>query len=333
MFRLKRSQIVRRGVVLLLGCCALLPLAGCIILPLPEHGLSWGKGRIDDSDLEFVKAGVTTREDLLLNLGEPEVVLSDGDVFVYSWGVTSGFFLVLYAGRYITKHHSFSFEFSPDNRLLRMQKYTKWGQGIQSAFAKLYSTYETDHDKLVVVMDPLPDIWTRTRSPGGTISSLSISVGQFRDDRTEPYSRTMFGRSWDKFLFKETEVHANRPISEIVRACVVHQLERSGYSVVERDAAVVLDGFVMSFEAEVTTVRLDVSLRLRSASDQIQLTRRFRISSKDWSSIFSNRFTERGVRAAEYSTFSLERTVRSVLEDFQEQVASDPELNRFLTRN
>jgi len=302
-------------------------------MPLPEHDLWWGKGITNDNDMESVKEGVTTREDILLRFGDPDAVLSSGKVFVYTWGVTSGFVAFMGAVGEMATHHSVAFEFSPDNRILRMQKYEKWGQGIESAFAKLFSTYETGYNKLVVVMDPLPNIWMHTSAPPEIAFPRGISVGEFRDERAEPYTRTMLGRHWNRMLFKETEIHAYRPVSEIVRACIVNQLEKSGYSVVEHDEAIAMDGFVSIFDAEVTTVELDITVRLRSSSDSSRITRRFRISSRDWSGLAFNPFSDRDVRMGKYLTFGLDRTLRSVLEDFQDQLASDLELKRFLTGN
>jgi hypothetical protein len=328
---LKRGVIMRSGVSLLLSCCVLLPLSGCIFLPLPEHDLWWGKGRIDDNMTESVKEGVTTREDILLRFGEPEAVMRNGNVFIYSWGVTSGIVGFMYSGGVIHAHHSVAFEFSPDNRILRMQKHEKWGQGIGSAFAKLFSTYETGQNGLVVVLEPLPNIWTRSSTPSKISIPRSISVGEFRDEREEPYTGTRLGRHWNGMLFKETEIHAYRPISEIVRACITNQLEKSGYSVVEQDGTIAVDGYVTIFDAEVTTVELDITVRLRSSSDSSHLTRRFRISSRDWSALSTNPF--KSDVSMGYLTFSLDRTLRSALEDFQDQLASDLEVKRFLTRN
>lgn len=89
---------------------------GCI--PLPEHGLFLGRGKIIESDLAFLVEGKTTREEVLLQLGEPDGVLNDGTILGYRWSVSKG---ILGHAPLIDETY-LVFEFNPDSTLRRFIK-------------------------------------------------------------------------------------------------------------------------------------------------------------------------------------------------------------------
>jgi hypothetical protein len=63
---------------------AVLALGGCVPVPVP-HGLEGSRAPIVEERARFLQAGVTTREEVLLTLGEPEDVLDGERMFVYRW--------------------------------------------------------------------------------------------------------------------------------------------------------------------------------------------------------------------------------------------------------
>jgi outer membrane protein assembly factor BamE (lipoprotein component of BamABCDE complex) len=76
------------------GLVAIAGLAGCLIVPLPEHDLLFGKGAVDVETLDAFRAGRTTRADVLLRLGEPAERRGNDRVFVYGWSVACGWIVV-----------------------------------------------------------------------------------------------------------------------------------------------------------------------------------------------------------------------------------------------
>jgi outer membrane protein assembly factor BamE (lipoprotein component of BamABCDE complex) len=74
----------------------LLLFAGCIYIP--EHAREHSQREpIEEESLQFMKVGSTTREEVLLNLGDPELFSGDSE-FKYRWETESAFMGVDIAG-------------------------------------------------------------------------------------------------------------------------------------------------------------------------------------------------------------------------------------------
>jgi outer membrane protein assembly factor BamE (lipoprotein component of BamABCDE complex) len=63
---------------------------GCIILT-PEHGDLGTRRRLEKTTLDSILVGKTTREEVLLTLGEPGFADGDDRVFVYHWAMVGGY--------------------------------------------------------------------------------------------------------------------------------------------------------------------------------------------------------------------------------------------------
>ena len=96
-----------------------LTLVGCF--PTPEHGLLSGRGKIIESNLAFLVEGKTTREEVLLQFGEPDAVLVDGTILAYRWNVIMGYIFVQVLAPIEDEHYLF-FEFNPNSTLRRFKK-------------------------------------------------------------------------------------------------------------------------------------------------------------------------------------------------------------------
>jgi|SRR6516164_1321732 len=81
----------QRCALLLLAMC----LTGCVMFPVPAIGKRVGIGtrRIKASDLTFVQAGRTTREDFELQVGKPWTNYTDLHVSVYYWEIVTGYWV------------------------------------------------------------------------------------------------------------------------------------------------------------------------------------------------------------------------------------------------
>lgn len=116
---------MRRPLGPCLGALVLSLQTGCLIWPFPTGDLLAGRGRITPQYISTLQAGVATREDVLLRLGEPDEVLEGGRVLVYRWTEARGFFAA--AGGYgggvavpFPGHRALRLEFGPDARLVRL---------------------------------------------------------------------------------------------------------------------------------------------------------------------------------------------------------------------
>jgi len=291
-------------------------MAGCILVPLPEHGLMWGKGKITASDMEILREGVTTREDVLLRFGEPDASLSDGEVLAYDWAPTVGIVVAGQTAVDIPNHHSLVFEFDQRNRLARYSQREARGEGHLEGITKFYDSRGVDLNNWSVIVDPLPNIWTRRDHSVESMHPLSIMVGEFRDARAAPYSRTMIGRRWANYTIRGTEIHAYRPASEMFRACSIQYFEEYGAIIDDNPADLHVDGVVNVFKAEGITVEYDITIEVRSSAHADSLVRSYRGSSRDWR-----------------SPYNLDRTLKMALMDLQAKFASDVELKKWMERH
>lgn len=109
---------------LLLGAVALSLQIGCLIWPFPTGDLLAGRGRITQKYAATLQVGVTTREDVLLRLGEPDEVQAGGKVLVYRWIEARGFVAVGAYGSAVLVpfqgHRALRLEFGDDARLVRL---------------------------------------------------------------------------------------------------------------------------------------------------------------------------------------------------------------------
>lgn len=108
---------------------ALLLLAGstgCLIWPFPTGGLLSGRGRIRPADTAPFRVGSTTREEVLLRLGEPDAVEGGGQLLVYRWTEARGFFALTGGGGQalvipFPGHRQVRFHFDEKARLERVE--------------------------------------------------------------------------------------------------------------------------------------------------------------------------------------------------------------------
>lgn len=109
---------------LLLGALLLASQVGCLIWPFPTGQLLSGRGRITPQYAAPLKVGESTREEVLLHLGEPDEVLEGGKVFLYHWTEARGFFaLAAYGSGLVIPfpgHRAVRLEFDADARLIRL---------------------------------------------------------------------------------------------------------------------------------------------------------------------------------------------------------------------
>jgi hypothetical protein len=96
--------------------------SACIIIPTPEHR-DHGRVPCDDEKTTFMVQDTTNKEEVLLKLGEPDLVLNRERIFVYRWEMVAAYFFVggygAGAGGPIQRPHFFIIEFDHRNIVSR----------------------------------------------------------------------------------------------------------------------------------------------------------------------------------------------------------------------
>jgi hypothetical protein len=291
-------------------------LQGCVNRP-PPSSLLWGKGAIRASDATFLKDGETTREEVLLRFGGPDMAFDDGNVLLYAWGEAVAIVPLKVLNYTVPAVNTLVMEFDGEGRLRRhgSKSETHW----LNPYLNMLGGHSPPPEWLppaikairrpVARVDLMPKLWTRLGRPSGITNPIPVAVEGFRDARDAPYAGTLFGQRWGEHG-RELDIHSSRPVGELLRACVAKQLEREGFAVADSGTAGTLTGVIHFFKAEGNTVQLDLTLMARSPAQARQLTRRYQMTSSLW-------------RAA---PVHLEKAVLEVLRGFQQQLAADTEL-------
>ena len=94
----------------------------CMIIPTPEHR-DHGRVPCDDEKTTSLVKDTTSKEEVLLKLGEPDLVLDREKIFVYRWEMVAAYFFVggyyAAAGGPIHRSHFLIIEFDDRNIVAR----------------------------------------------------------------------------------------------------------------------------------------------------------------------------------------------------------------------
>jgi Uncharacterized lipoprotein len=318
---------------LFLTCIFWVGFVGCVVIPTPEHALLEGRGEITESDITFLSVSKTTREDVLLRFGEPDMVLHDQRILIYHWSVSHGYWLL--AGGYsatggpIPKDYLFMLEFDEEGRLNRFEiggsiwtsekhRIDKW---IPPGSQKLSGLHREN-----ILIDPIPPTYAQTVTFDPESRPTRFWVGKFCDSRTSPHEDNFIGHKKAAFGMIIADVRICRSAVDIVRAAVAQQLQAMGHHLVDKDADVAVIGKVAEFSVT-TSVNLftwdaigslDVILEVqRTTGTSTKIIRRYK--SKNISKTLMGP-----------SGLNFEQVMCACLEDMQRQMASDADLARLL---
>jgi hypothetical protein len=64
-----------------------------MVIPTPEHRIA-GRVPCDDEKTTFMVKETTSKEEVLLKLGEPDLVMNQERIFVYRWEMVAAYFFV-----------------------------------------------------------------------------------------------------------------------------------------------------------------------------------------------------------------------------------------------
>jgi len=101
----------------------LLLLTACIPVPTPEHSILSGRAMIGDNDIQRLVAGKgdLTREDILLELGDPNKRFDQDKYFCYGWQRTQAYVFLPYAAGEMGQIHWLCMQFDNDSRLILIE--------------------------------------------------------------------------------------------------------------------------------------------------------------------------------------------------------------------
>ncbi len=116
----------------------MLLLASCVMLPVPtpEDKVLAGKP-VEDGQLSFIETEITTKEEVIERLGNPNVIWEDARTFIYSWDMRQGILLWAAGAHYtggvgkkdIAKHYLLLIQFDEKGRVLRFARMERpWSQ-------------------------------------------------------------------------------------------------------------------------------------------------------------------------------------------------------------
>lgn len=337
------EDLIRRG-RLFLASIILIVFAGCAIIPTPEHGLIEGRGKINKSDITFLTVGKTTKEDVLLRFGEPDMVLQDQRILIYHWKVIHGYWIV--AGPCpgcgdlgpISKDYSVMLEFDEQGRLKRFERSGSiWSATLDRVgkWTSLESKKPIRSNGLLrrdIFIDPIPSTCARTFAHDIKFRPTRFRVGEFLDSRASPRTGTFIGHV--KFPYY-VDIRTYRPADVMIRTAVTSQLQAMQNKLVIKDADVTITGNIKDFEVTtswhypkcVVSGALDVILEVQPpAGTNLKNIFRYKANVEHVSTnIF--RWTYAPIEADDY-----EQIMRACLEEMQRQIASDTKLAKLLDR-
>jgi hypothetical protein len=319
------KQIIRIYFVFIL---CIFCLVGCIVVPTPEHGLLGGRGKIEESDIVFLECTKTSREEVLLRFGEPDLILNQDRTLVYHWVVSHGYWFVgahyTGGGGPIPKDYLFILDFDEHGKLSR---YEITGSLLTSAPTRINKWTPTGFEKPreVIIIDPMP---TSSR-PAMFSKPISFRIGEFSHLAGRHQEKNFIGQKIATWGVVVADIRTRRPLVEMLRLAIIDQLEKTGNRLVDRDEDVFITGDISEFDASTS-----LSLSSWSAIGSVNVTMKYSFSSSPQEVLIRHyRSRQESKTILGPSKDDFEQVMRTCLEDIQKQVATDAEFIRMLDVN
>ena len=304
---------------------------GCMIIPTPEHTLLEGRGKIDDSDLAFLNKDKTSREEVVLRFGEPDLILDHDRILVYHWVVSQGYFFVgggySGAGGPISKVYIFMLEFDEHGLLKRFKRSGSVWTSAQARLDKWTPPgieRPPSANRKIFMIDPTPKTYTESGKLDTVTRPIRFRIGEFRLPGADPTRATFIGHKKAAFGVVVADVRTYRPFIDMVRSAITTQLEAAGHKLVGQGADVTVTGDITEFG--VTT---SVSLSSWDAIGSLDITVKVHSSRTSLNPLI-RRYQAKHVSKTILgpSKEDFEQVMRDCLEDMQRQIVSDPEFSR-----
>ena len=117
-----------------LAAVALLLLGGCLVIPVKNYPSAGSRGNISAATTDRLQVGVSTKEEIILLLGEPDSMSEDGCRMGYAWNRVKARWAVWTGvtaiGGEIARSYVMSLTFDADGRLLKTEVIKGWGYRV-----------------------------------------------------------------------------------------------------------------------------------------------------------------------------------------------------------
>lgn len=305
-------------------------LAGCVVIPAPEHGLLGGRGEIEESATALLQEAITTRQDVVLRFGEPDLVLGQGRVLAYRWEVSHGYWAVgaYYTGAFgpVPKNYLLMLEFDEKGLLTRWEKTAGIWATPRIQLEKWVSPESAaplgDGRRAVMVIDPLPWRPASDGSPSRSDRPVRYWIKALHGPLADPKQASLLGHKQAAFGVIVADVRASRPVTELVRSTIASQLEAEGYELASENPDIFLSVEITAF-----TVTTSLSAATWDAEGSLGLSIQAQVSGTNATPLvrhYGARHVSRTIMGPSRDDF--EKVMRACLEDLQHQIAQDPEL-------
>lgn len=305
-------------------------LAGCVVIPIPtkEHGLITGRGQIPAEDVTFLENGKTSREEVLLKFGEPSLVLNNQKTLVYRWTVSAGGYIGVVVmpmaaapmGGDVTKDYLVILEFDGEGRLVRFER----SGGMGSSLSRINKWIPAENEKLSTTrtIGISPVAVPKAESSISDVSAKGgrIQVGEFSDQRKEG-GGLLIGRMKGLGVIHMADVLMRQNPVDVVREALSSQFAEMGWQPTDKSPDLIVTGELHSF-AITTSHRYMLWFELTGSLDCALMVKRTSAAGPGTTKNYHAKCTRRSVLPPDENDFST--VMRECLEDFQQQVCSDP---------
>lgn len=312
-----------------------------------------GRSAVKESDRASLAVGTTTLEDVLLRLGEPDLVLPAYRVMAYRWRVIQGYLFIAVpvaagagGGGPLIRENVLMLEFDPQGRLVRFKR----ADSLRSTPEMMLDDWLPTDDQpfrsfrgarppceLAILIAPMPPAPARASAAGTTTNPVRFQVGEFRYRQTDRSGKpepdnakliigTIPANRW--LGRPSADIWMNRPPDEVIRALVVAHLEAAGHRLVFRNPDVTVTGEITEFgltaaisnQSWQVSGSLDVTLKARRGKNShAEVLRRYQAR-------HASSFTS--VMLSSPGPYLLDSLMRECLEEMLAQMAADAELTK-----
>ena len=241
------STAWRGALTALLPCCLVLPLASCIIPQ--DHTAPGSRGNITEKTAGGLQPGVTTKEEVLLKLGEPDRISADGWTMGYVWSKVKLIWFIAAeggaAGGEVTRDGILQLTFDEKNRLLRADVRKQWGQSNSTEPSDRYQFPQMDPwtgellrpsaEVKRLVID-LPSHPSRAASGTPPLHSITVSILAPLDQRTVFYTAQIGLRINNGLGTTMSNVFCSGSVPDCLREALMNEVRSMGNQVVDTHA-------------------------------------------------------------------------------------------------
>jgi hypothetical protein len=247
-------------------------LAGCII-PTDYHAPG-SRQNVDPKTPANFAVGVTTKEEVLLKLGEPDFASEDGQRLGYAWTQVKALWFAGYGysggGGAIEKNYLLEIAFDEKDTVSTARVIQHWGS-IPQLSEQAGSPEQSQPMDLRLEAPPLPSVAGSARETGLAIKLLPVV-----DRRLE---QVRIGERFAALQVKMGDVYFSKPVPEYFESALAGSLRKAGIRLVDSGEDLQMTAGLTRFWVTTKTTPLycdivaevECDLRVRAGNKPAQL--------------------------------------------------------------